>query len=157
LNITAQEFVMKPLDIHNQLIPILCLGGMLIGLLMPMLLPENKGIKKRSAIVFVFLVVVLFGYWFMKEPDILVTLEKNIEWALVGLGLIILKIISSRKTKPYLEPPPGSNAKTIFESHPERIAGPINPAKKILILSANPKNIQNSPKVQVSGYLKNSG
>ena len=62
-----------------------------------------------------------------------------------------------------MEPPPGRNAKPILEPHPERIEGPINPVKKILILSANPKNIQNSPKVQVSevskvsGYLKKSG
>jgi hypothetical protein len=129
---------MKPLDIHDQLIPILCLGSMLIGLLMPILLPEKEGIKKRSAVVFVFAVVVLSGYWLMQE-DTAATLKKNSQWVLLGLGLIILKIISSRKRKTYSKPPPQSNVKPVSEPYPERIVEPINPVKKILILSANPK------------------
>jgi hypothetical protein len=128
---------MKTLDLHNQLIPILCLGSMVIGLLMPMLLPKKEGIKKRSAIVFVFSVVILFGNWFMKE-DIPATLQKNIEWALLGGGLIFLKIISSREKRPVSRE--SRKEKTYLEPHPEGIVKPKSPVKKILILSANPKN-----------------
>jgi hypothetical protein len=77
---------MKLLDFRNQLIPILCLGSMLIGLLMPLLLPENKGIKKRSAMVFMFSVAVLAGNWFLQEPDFLEILQRNSKWALLALG-----------------------------------------------------------------------
>lgn len=132
---------MKTSDFYNQLIPILCLGGMVIGLLMPILLPNKKGIKKRSAIVFVFSVVVLFVNWFMKEPDILVTLEKNIKWALLGLGLIFLKILSSRERKPGNREDRGDRKERTYpEPHPEGIVKPKSPVKKILILSANPKS-----------------
>jgi hypothetical protein len=125
---------MKPLDIQNQLIPILCLGSMSIGLLMPMFLPKSRGIKKRSAVVFVFSLMVLIGNWYMQEPGILANLEKNIEWALVGLVLIILKIRSSRERPPDVKPPTGGVVEPVNDLKL------INPVKKVLILSANPKS-----------------
>ena len=129
---------MKTLDISNQLLPILCLGSMAIGLLMPILLPNRKEVKKRGAIVFVFSVVVLFGNWLIKAQDIQITLKENIGWALLALGLTFLKIISSRERKTAKRE--SRAEETSFAPLPERNVKPINGVKKILILSANPKN-----------------
>jgi len=81
------------MDIHNNLIPILCISGMLIGVLFSYVYPKGDKRRDKATAVFIFSAAVLLANWLMKEPNVLVMLRQNIGWVLLGLVITFVKIL----------------------------------------------------------------
>jgi len=81
------------MDIKDNLVPILCIGSMLIGVLFSYIYPRGDRRREKATIVFIFGAAVLLGNWLMEEPDILNTLRQNIGWVLLGLVITFVKML----------------------------------------------------------------
>lgn len=78
--------------IDNSLISILCLGGMLIGVLFTIIYSKGDKRRNKASAVFVFSAAILLGNWLLKDKGLLYTLEENIVYALLGIVITFLKI-----------------------------------------------------------------
>lgn len=81
------------MDIPNQFIPIVCLGGMLIGALFSMFYPRSDSGHHRATVVFVFSAAVLLANWLMQDQSVLITLRENIGWVLLGIIITGVKLL----------------------------------------------------------------
>ena len=74
------------MSMDTNLIPILCLGGMLIGVLFSMFYPKGDRRRTRATYVFIFSASILFATWLLNEQKLVNTLRENTRMGLFGLG-----------------------------------------------------------------------
>jgi hypothetical protein len=67
------------MDIRNSLIPILCIGCMLIGVLFAYLFPKGDKRRDKANIVFVFAAAILVANWLIQEPTLLLFCVKILD------------------------------------------------------------------------------
>jgi len=81
------------MNLHDNLIPVICLGAMLIGVLFSLLYSKGDNRRNRANVVFVLGAAMLLANWLIREPDIVVVLRENIGWVLLGLVITFVKIL----------------------------------------------------------------
>ena len=79
-------------DYQNTLIPILCLGVMLIGALFSRIYGKGSIQRKKATVVFVCGSAVLLGNWLMQEPEVILDLRRNIGWIFLGILITFIKL-----------------------------------------------------------------
>ena len=80
-------------DYQNTLVPVLCLGAMLIGALFSYIYPKGSAQRTKATSVFVLGAAVLLGNWLMQEKEVLLDLRRNLGWVLLGVVITFVKLL----------------------------------------------------------------